>query len=81
MPDPLLDGQSRSLTPTMKRHLRELRQIADDRGQGEAFWRPTGGEWRTAIALADRGLLRREYGGGAGGSAFSLTTLGREAVV
>lgn len=83
MPDPSTapHGQSRSLTPTMKRHLRELQDVAQESTYGEAFWHPTGGEWRTAIALSDRGFLHREYGSGMGGVAFSLTNAGRQVAV
>lgn len=59
------------LTPTMRRHLRELASYGRDAG-----WGPESpGEWRCAEALERRGLLRRNVSRGAG-RPFSFTETG-----
>ena len=66
----------RRLSAAQRRHLTELAGIADG-NHGVAFWRPANGpEWACAYALTKRGLLKREYGNGAGGAAFSITAEG-----
>lgn len=66
------------LTPTMRKNLEELAEIAD-RNYGDAFWGPeTPGEWRCAEALERRGYLKRHVSGG--GRPFELTPEGYDAV-
>lgn len=60
------------LTPTMRRHLRELAELGP-----EAGWGPqSSGEWRCAEGLERRGLLDRNVSRGY--KPFGLTKFGFE---
>jgi hypothetical protein len=67
---PVSGPTERRLTPTMRRHLRELAEIGP-----EAAWGPeSSGEWRCAEALERRGLLQRNVSRGS--RPFALTSEG-----
>lgn len=57
------------LTAAQRRHLSEL--------AGAPYWRPTGSEWATALALEQRGYLHRDFSNAGRGSLFVLTDAGR----
>lgn len=75
------NGTALKLSLVQQRHLLELAAARDEGSTGTAFWRPTGAnEFRTAEALARRGLLHRDFSNLSGGSAFELTEAGYLAV-
>ena len=51
-------GATRRLTVVQRRHLVELADIRDEGNTGEAYFYPTGSQYRTAHTLMRLGFLR-----------------------